>query len=135
MKNGLQVSECPSYRPVDRAAIGVVLRMLETAGIISALGELPTRVAATGYSVEEFEEGFASVVDDVGRVLGVRVHPHHVSGAWRDQLVTAGLAEVDPLGQLQFIGKGRTMLALLQAYAAPSQTWRSNIPERDKPEL
>jgi hypothetical protein len=111
-------------RPVERHALGLVMRRAERVGICAPPSALRGFVAKLPYSAEEIDRGLELLVSSEGRTLGGTLEISALPEGWIAELVDEGLVDLEPAGP-RLTAKGRDFTRLLGEYASPRHLWRS----------
>jgi hypothetical protein len=123
----------PRLQPVERRAMGLMMRVAERDGAIEAPDELRAIVVASQFPMEELDRGFVLIVTDEGRTVGGTIELDDLDGARLGKLLAAGLIACDELGDWSMTTKGEAMASLLSEYADPRHEWRSLLSDSDQP--
>jgi hypothetical protein len=113
-------------RPVDKRALGLVMREAERRGVLEPPNKLRDRVESLPFTPEEIDLGLELLVDPDGRTLGGTLDVAQLDGRHVGQLVLDRLIEMSESGW-RLTTKGQTLSRLLDAYADPNYRWRSLI--------
>ncbi|MDX6450622.1 MAG: hypothetical protein QOH16_671 [Gaiellaceae bacterium] len=119
--------------PVEKRAIGLMMRGAERDGRMQAPAELREFVTATEYPAEEIDRALVLLVTGDGRTIEGTVELAELDGVRIGKLLAAELIQCGMEGEWSLTFKGQTMSSLLTEYADPKYEWRSLLSDDDPP--
>jgi hypothetical protein len=120
-------------RPVEKRAMGLMMRMTERDGAIESPPALRELVASTEYPAEEVDRAFLFLVTEEGRTVGGTLELADLDARHIGKLQAAELIEWNTAGEWTLTDKGQTISSLLSEYADPKYEWRSLLSDDDPP--
>jgi hypothetical protein len=116
-------------RPLEKRALGLVLREAERRGLVEAPLALARRTASLGFADDDIDRAFELFVSAEGRTIGGTLQLGDLDGAWIGRLAVAGavgILDCEPF----LTSKGAALLALFGEYSKPRYRWKSLIGEQ-----
>jgi hypothetical protein len=119
--------------PVERRAMGLMMRGAERDGVIEPPAELREFVTGSQYPAAEIDRAFVLLVTGEGRTVGGTVELAELDAVRIGKLLAAELVQCGMEGEWSLTFKGQTMSRLLTEYADPKYEWRSLLSADDPP--
>lgn len=114
-------------RPVERRALGLVMREAEQRGIITPPSELRQLVAGFPYPPKVIDAYLELLVGSDGRTIGGTLDLDQLESRSSARLAKAGLIEKVSSGDWDLTEKGVLFSLLLDEYANPRHHWRTPL--------
>ena len=119
--------------PVEKRAMGLMMRGAERDGVIEPPANLRGLVTGTQYPAAEIDRAFVLLVTGEGRTIGGTVELAELDAVRIGKLLAADLVQCGIEGEWSLTFKGQTMSRLLSEYADPKYEWRCLLSDDDPP--